>query len=784
MDHQSFVLCDGPEGNNGKSTLRRCISAIAPQYQASINKGLVVASKYGKNHNAASNEITNLGGGIRFGFADELTVEEKMDIESIKEFCGQTEMTLRRNYHDTERCWSHDCSLWINTNSMPKLPSDDPAFRRRCIILDFIATFVDYPDLEKTVEDSLGCTVQAEYKKDLETEEWIIKGDGKQIFFNLMIQLFTKSPKMPASVKRYTAYKFDQQDTVLIFVKDFLQPHNPQGLDQVKKNALTISIKSLMLLYKHYVKVEKLGKPVLTKHMKEMLKSRQYTIVKTNRAIVARGVLLNMRMLKLIYTKNPQELSNWFYTNLRISLETYESMFTYDESLEESRLSYMLQPCNESNDIEIMRPDIERQNDFNLENSIGIPVRDIAPERIESKENSISIISSLDAEDCKMHEVKSNFESLNMDDSLFSQQSTHSKQTSISVSCVPNIPRVGVNRNVKLNRNKISPEKNVSAITGNKVNFTISTSQKSSIFTPCLLKSRTEHHSADQRKLIFGEIKQRSASRDVIRGFGDNNSCADVKKVSSKTVKKVIPRNNCTVLSILNTPPSLNGRRDAEPVISNNLKPTEQKAEKALNSQLNLHESQQNQKIEGDNPNCRQDPNIAINFTSYSPIPQCRLNSSTCHSESSIFSIPSSKDYRSSSDELPIFTGIAKSQLLKHQAETIDNRLKEIEDELCDGNLDDFAEDSFGHRESGAFCIQEFYVLDAGCSGISDELELSNSNEENLSFIVSDQETFNQSRHIYNRLDREVDAGEINIDSLQVKFASEDAQNIKRRRLQ
>ena len=28
MDHKSFVIVDGPDGNNGKSCLRRCISSV------------------------------------------------------------------------------------------------------------------------------------------------------------------------------------------------------------------------------------------------------------------------------------------------------------------------------------------------------------------------------------------------------------------------------------------------------------------------------------------------------------------------------------------------------------------------------------------------------------------------------------------------------------------------------------------------------------------------------------------------------------------------------------
>ena len=51
----------------------------------------------GKKYRSASNELTNLDNGIRFGFTDELNREESLDVGSIKEFCGETEMAMRRN---------------------------------------------------------------------------------------------------------------------------------------------------------------------------------------------------------------------------------------------------------------------------------------------------------------------------------------------------------------------------------------------------------------------------------------------------------------------------------------------------------------------------------------------------------------------------------------------------------------------------------------------------------------------------------------------------------------
>ena len=113
MSHKSFVIAIGSEGNNGKSCLRRCITAIAPNFQAAINKGLVVESKHGKDYKSATNEISNLGDGTRIGFTDELTGQDTLSVSSIKEFTGETEMAFRRNHRDTEKGWSHICCLVV-----------------------------------------------------------------------------------------------------------------------------------------------------------------------------------------------------------------------------------------------------------------------------------------------------------------------------------------------------------------------------------------------------------------------------------------------------------------------------------------------------------------------------------------------------------------------------------------------------------------------------------------------------------------------------------------------
>ena len=68
---------------------------------------MIVKSRYGKDYKAATNEINNLGNGIRFGFTDELTDQNHLDVRSVKDFSGETEISMRKNYQDTQRGWAH-----------------------------------------------------------------------------------------------------------------------------------------------------------------------------------------------------------------------------------------------------------------------------------------------------------------------------------------------------------------------------------------------------------------------------------------------------------------------------------------------------------------------------------------------------------------------------------------------------------------------------------------------------------------------------------------------------
>ena len=106
---------------------------------------------------------------------------------------------------------------------------------------------------------------------------------------------------MPISVQKFTSLQFDKQDSTLDFVSKIVQPIQHENLPAAKKKAVSVSVKGIYILYKQFVDFGHLGKVKLRKHLKNTLVRQNFVIIKTRKAMVVRGILLNAEKLKLIY---------------------------------------------------------------------------------------------------------------------------------------------------------------------------------------------------------------------------------------------------------------------------------------------------------------------------------------------------------------------------------------------------------------------------------------------------------------------------------------------------
>ena len=120
----------------------------------------------------------------------------------------------------------------------------------------------------------------------------------------------TASPSNAVMRNKSSKVISDKQDSALDFVIKIVQPIEYEKLPATKKKAVTVSVKGIYILYKHFVTFENLGKVKLLKHLKNILMTQNFIVVKSRKAMVVRGIVLNAEKLKLIFEKKFSLLVN------------------------------------------------------------------------------------------------------------------------------------------------------------------------------------------------------------------------------------------------------------------------------------------------------------------------------------------------------------------------------------------------------------------------------------------------------------------------------------------
>ena len=67
--------------------------------------------------------------------SDELGHEDILNSEKLKEVSGETPMAFRALYSEQMSNFSHCCTIYMNTNSIPSFDSlDNPTINRICVV--------------------------------------------------------------------------------------------------------------------------------------------------------------------------------------------------------------------------------------------------------------------------------------------------------------------------------------------------------------------------------------------------------------------------------------------------------------------------------------------------------------------------------------------------------------------------------------------------------------------------------------------------------------------------
>lgn len=147
-DQRSMFLIVGPSGT-GKSTLMDTMRELFAGYGATAPAGTFRAVRNDKTPN---NDLHSLRG-ARFVTTSETSEGAAFDEELLKRLTGRDKVTSRALYQEHVE-WVPEFTLWLATNHMPRLNSDDDAIWRRTKLIPFTTVFLgdgQIPDMARKV---------------------------------------------------------------------------------------------------------------------------------------------------------------------------------------------------------------------------------------------------------------------------------------------------------------------------------------------------------------------------------------------------------------------------------------------------------------------------------------------------------------------------------------------------------------------------------------------------------------------------------------------------------
>lgn len=148
-DQRAMFLIYGPSGT-GKSTLMDTMRELFADYGATAPAGTFRTTRGGDK--APTNDLHMLRGS-RFVATSETAEAASFDEDLLKRITGRDKVTSRALYQEHVE-WVPEFTLWLATNHMPRLNSDDDAIWRRVKLIPFNTVFLgdgQVSDMARTV---------------------------------------------------------------------------------------------------------------------------------------------------------------------------------------------------------------------------------------------------------------------------------------------------------------------------------------------------------------------------------------------------------------------------------------------------------------------------------------------------------------------------------------------------------------------------------------------------------------------------------------------------------
>lgn len=228
-DRRAMFLLYGPSGT-GKSQFIEALARVFGDFATTA-----AATTFRKKHgnSSANNDLHGLKG-RRLISSSETSETSELDEELIKRFTGRDSITSRDLY-EKYQTWVPEGAVWLSTNFLPKLSSDDNAVWLRVKAIEFAQVFVntdqDRPNIGVEIADAEAAGIL----------NWLLAG----------IQLYRQfGLEEPEKVKQSNADHRRESDNVVQFLEEAFD----EGQLVREDGANTLKVSSLFDRYEHWCK--------------------------------------------------------------------------------------------------------------------------------------------------------------------------------------------------------------------------------------------------------------------------------------------------------------------------------------------------------------------------------------------------------------------------------------------------------------------------------------------------------------------------------------------------
>lgn len=210
-----FPIFFGAEGRNGKGTIFETLKYVLGKlaYKAP-SEFLMTKTNSQQSADAPSATLMKLRG-ARLVWCSESNEGDRIDSAKLKELVGGDTISARAPYGKKQIEFSPTHTLFIMTNSKPRMSATDPALWRRIWLVEFKMVFVDNPDPKKPNQVRSDKTLKGKLKAESSgILAWMFRG---------ALDYQNEGLNPPAEVLEATQGYRDEEDIVGHFVEEYCE---------------------------------------------------------------------------------------------------------------------------------------------------------------------------------------------------------------------------------------------------------------------------------------------------------------------------------------------------------------------------------------------------------------------------------------------------------------------------------------------------------------------------------------------------------------------------------